>query len=614
MKKRLRLLLSIILCVVLFSTSACSYSSLFGKREGKSYLISMLYDGLNEDNEEETEDNGEEITSESERFQEYVDGLFAEILGDVDLISLHAYIEHPENYGISDYNTGFSRTDFDNLDSTSYYEEILEQLDSFDKEKLTDSQQITYEELYLMMTNEKDNADLYLLNTDIAPTTGVQVLMPILLAEYSFVEKKDIDEYLLVLEDMDEYFEDILKFEKLRAQAGYFLEDDLADEVIDTCNSFLETVSSDEGVLVSSFNQRIDDFEGLTDEEKTSYKEANLSAIKENVVVAYENLAKGVSELKGSSKYSGGICNYPEGKRYFEYLMYKRLGIDMSIDDYYELGESYVEDIFARMANLMYGNVSVYNGMSSFTFNMTDPVEILEDLKSKIGEDFPEIGDTSYNIEYVCSALEDYASPAMYFLPQIDNLDINSIYINNGSGETEIYPTLAHEGYPGHLYQTQYFASSNPDWIRYVLAPGGYVEGWASYAEVYSYSLADTDNESLNEVMGLNYEASLILYALGDIGVNYYGWDFDELSEFVGEYFNISDSAIKSMYNAFIANPGNYCQYAFGMIAIEELKSEAMDNLGDDFDIKNFHKYILDMGPIQFDVLFDNLDAWCEKQ
>lgn len=122
----------------------------------------------------------------------------------------------------------------------------------------------------------------------------------------------------------------------------------------------------------------------------------------------------------------------------------------------------------------------------------------------------------NYNIKYVSKALEDYTSPAMYFIPQLDNLDVNSIYINSsGTSASELYPTLAHEGYPGHMYQTQYFAATNPDWIRYILAPGGYVEGWASYVEVLSYNYAQTGNDALNKMYAANYATVLCLYAKG---------------------------------------------------------------------------------------------------
>ncbi|MFQ9895555.1 MAG: DUF885 family protein [Lachnospira sp.] len=75
----------------------------------------------------------------------------------------------------------------------------------------------------------------------------------------------------------------------------------------------------------------------------------------------------------------------------------------------------------------------------------------------------PQGPDVSYDIKYITEALQDSVSPAMYFLPQLDNLNINSIYINpKGTRCSQLYPTLAHEGYPGHLYQTTYFADSDP--------------------------------------------------------------------------------------------------------------------------------------------------------
>lgn len=610
MKKTIKSLLAVLLAfVVVMETAGCGYSDFFGIRIGKSELVNTITDL-----EESDCDSDVGSTEYNEDFQTFIDDLFAKIMSDEDTISIHAYIENPENFGIDDYDVSLGRIDYDNLGSTDDYDEILAALDEFDYDTLSDKQKLVYDELYQIMINERDNADLYLLSSDIMPTTGIQVELPLLFAEYTFVEKKDIDEYLLLVEDVDGYFEDILKYEKLRADVGYFMEDDLAQEVIDTCNSFVETALSEDGVMISSFNEKIDAFDGLTDEQKENYKAANVTAITEHVVKGYKLLAEGVASLMGTNKYSGGICNYPDGDRYFEYLMESRLGWNMSIDEYYDLGKNYIASIINQMNTIISNDYSAYKSMSSFSFGITDPDEILQTLKEKIGDSFPEIADTTYTIQYVSEALEDYASPAMYFIPQIDNLDVNSIYINPSSDEDDLFATLAHEGYPGHLYQTQYFASTNPDYLRYILAPSGYLEGWASYAEVFSYSYVDSGNENLNELMGLNYEVILIIYAMGDIGVNYYGWDIDDLKSFVNTYYSFGTSTIQNMYNAFIANPGNYCKYAFGMVGIYELKSKAMDELGDSFDIKEFHKYILDMGPIQFDILFDNLDAWIKEQ
>ena len=252
---------------------------------------------------------------------------------------------------------------------------------------------------------------------------------------------------------------------------------------------------------------------------------------------------------------------------------------------------------------------TIADKFDSFGFSLTEPMEILSDLKQKIADDFPAGPDVNYDVKYITEALQDYASPAMYFTPQIDNISNNSIYINPGSGSgSDIYTTLAHEGFPGHLYQITYFADSDPDLIRYLIEPGGYVEGWATYCEALSYQYADTGNAALNSMMQANYAAIMCIYGKVDIGVNYFGWTENEVYSFISQYGFTDRSIASQMYMQMISEPANYCQYVLGYVGFMELKKAASEKLGDSFNLKNFHKFILDMGPVQFDILFERLD------
>ena len=399
-------------------------------------------------------------------------------------------------------------------------------------------------------------------------------------------------------------------FEKLRADNGYFMEDTLADEVIESCKSFLETAGSEDGAMISTFNEKLASVDGLSSQDIADYKAKNVSAVNEHVIPGYQSLVNALTSLKGSNRYSGGLCNYPDGSRYFEYILSSTLGWSKSVDEYDKLVDSYLKKYMLKMQSLALKDSSILDKFDTFSFNMTDPVGILTDLKKRITDDFPEIPDVNYNIKYVSKALEDYTSPAMYFIPQLDNLDINSIYINSsGTSASELYPTLAHEGYPGHMYQTQYFASTSPSLIRNVIKPGGYIEGWASYVEVHSYEYAG-DNTLLNSLVQCNYALILCLYAKGDIGVNYYGWTEAQLSSFLTDYGFSSAEAAHEMYTAFIANPANYCKYVLGFLGFEELKKQAQKDLGDNFSLKEFHRYILETGPVHIDILFDYLKNW----
>ena len=176
----------------------------------------------------------------------------------------------------------------------------------------------------------------------------------------------------------------------------------------------------------------------------------------------------------------------------------------------------------------------------------------------------------------------------MYFTPQIDNNAVNSIYINpKSTGSSDIYTTLAHEGFPGHMYQITYFANKNSDLIRHIIQPGGYIEGWATYCEAHS--------------------TIMLIYGKVDIGVNYYGWSEDDVYNFISSYGFNDKSVATQMYSQMLSEPANYCKYVLGYVGFMELKAAAMQKQGNSFNLKEFHKYILDMGPVQFDILFENL-------
>ena len=198
----------------------------------------------------------------------------------------------------------------------------------------------------------------------------------------------------------------------------------------------------------------------------------------------------------------------------------------------------------------------------------------------------------------------------MYFTPQLDNISVNSIYINPSESDSNtLYATMAHEGYPGHMYQMTYFTASNPNPIRFILQPNGFVEGWATYCELHSYSYANTGNDKLNSLAVANYATILCLYAKMDIGINYYGWDESNTASFLSDY-GFDNTVAKTIFNSIVSEPANYCKYVLGYIGFSELKETAQSRLGDKFNLKEFHKFIMDLGPVTFDTLNERLDQW----
>lgn len=555
-------------------------------------------------------------TTDNEAFEEFTDGLFKELIVD-DTLSLHTLLEHPDEYGITDYDVTLGRIDTDSLDDTSDITQCITELTAFDRNFLSKKQTITYDYLLSYLQTRLCYSDLDLYDTQLTPTIGIQIELPLVFSEYTFVEKKDVDEYITLLCDVDSYFANLIEYENMRASKGLTKEDSLLDDIISSCQSVIDSVNktgSSDRLFIDDFNTRIDALTFISDDEKAEYKKLNLDAINNHVIPGYQALIDGLSALKGTNRYTGGICSYPDGQRYYEGLLEQTLGWSKSVDEYNSLLEDYMRGYMLVMRKLVQKDSSLIDSLSRYSFNMTEPESIIEDLKKRITDDYPELDEAGYSIKYVSDSLRDYASPAMYFMPQIDNPDINSIYINNsGTDSSDIYPVLSHESYPGHMYQTQYFLKTNPSLIRSYIKPGGYMEGWASYVEVHSYEYNNNNNDDINTLAKCNYALTLCLHAIGDIGVNYYGWDEARLSSYLSNWgFNSPDTA-HWMYTALIANPGNYCKYVLGFIGFEELKKQAQKDLGSDFSLKEFHRYILETGPVQFDILFSNLKEWEES-
>ena len=241
---------------------------------------------------------------------------------------------------------------------------------------------------------------------------------------------------------------------------------------------------------------------------------------------------------------------------------------------------------------------------------LDDPYAVLNQLKEGIAEDFPASGELPFKVNYVPASMEEYMNPAYYILPPVDYLENNAIYINNkhSSDDIEQFVTLAHEGFPGHLYQTTYFYGKEPSPIRKLFGFSGYTEGWGTYAEIYAYRLAGLDEKMLR-LNELNKTYTLALYCLTDIGINYEGWTFEDTQEFLG----VDEETCREVYEMMVEEPALYLAYYGGYLEFVELRDKAEETLGDKFDLKEFHTFLLDIGPAQFEIIEERMEEWMKE-
>lgn len=556
--------------------------------------------------EEETIDTVSEFDSFTNRI--FVDNVASNTL------NLHYTLSDPGSYGIKGYKITLGRISLDAINAAvEKIKNYQTELHRFTYSQLNKNQQLTYDILEYYFANELSSTNLILYAEALSPALGTQAQLPVLFAEYAFNREKDITDYLSLLSDTDEYFGSIIEFEKEKSKSGLFMADYAADDIIEQCREFINDVDSN--FLITIFSDKLDSLTFLSQEKKEAYRNQNAEIIKNHVIPAYQLLIDGLTLLKGSGTNEEGLCRYPEGLEYYKYLVKYNTGSTRSVDEIQTLISSKIASDMQDFLALLSQNPSVSASFNSYEFKLIRPEEMLEDLKMKIAEDFPTLPNTSYSVKYVDESLEDYLSPAFYLTPPIDDMSKNVIYINPARNykKAELYATLAHEGYPGHLYQTVYSNSFLSDKIRSIISFPGYIEGWATYSELYSYGLADMDKD-LAEALRLNKSLTLGLYATVDIGIHYDGWDIEETALYLGTYGITGNETAKAIYRKIVEEPANYLKYYVGYLEFLELKEKAEYELENRFNALAFHEFLLKTGPAPFDILKKYIDVWISRQ
>ena len=537
--------------------------------------------------------------NENKKFENFTNRLFLqEVSGST--ITLHYTLKNPQNYNIRSGPVGYGSFSSDAATACASLENTSAFLHSFDSAQLTKTNRLTYEVLDDYLEQSLKLAPYTLYNDPLAPMTGIQAQLPILLSEYQFYSSQDVDTYLELLKKTPEYFQSLLSFEQKRADAGLFMPSYSAADIIDECRDFI--AQGDDNYLISTFSDRLSSL-GLSEKQNNAYINKNKTYIQKHIMSSYLNLADGLEDLQNSGRNQKGLCYLPNGKSYYEALVHSETGSARNITELQKLTISQMQEDLSSIQRVVKKdpNKDTFSQAQNLKLVDKNPTAILSTLAGKINDDFPQLSDIHTQVKYVTTSMEDCLSPAFYMIPPIDNSNENVIYVNKKhmNDDLTLFTTLAHEGYPGHLYQTVYYSRTNPPAIRTLLSFSGYTEGWATYCEMISYYYTPL---SKDQAILLQKNASLLLglYALADMGIHYTGWSIADTITFFAGYGITDADTVKSIYQLIIADPANYLKYYIGYLEFLELKKEAIANWGSDFSQKKFHQTVLEIGPATF--------------
>ena len=532
--------------------------------------------------------------AENERFASFTEKLFCKEVA-TSQISLHYTLKEPEAYGIDKADTAYGMIQTDSTQIKTAAENMQQALYTFSYEKLNVKNRITYDLLKQYLRNLREEADYLYYEEPLNTVNGVQTQIPIVLSEYQFYDRTDVEAYLDVLSETRDYFQQIIAFEREKADKGLFLSDEMADQVLEQCNAFLAMGNGN--YLYSTFVSRIGELQELSEKEKSDYIQQNARQMEEQVYPAYEDLIQAVKELKGKGTNEKGLCYFPEGRKYYEWYIQQSVGVTDTIRELEQQTRRQISEDITGMEE------AVNEAKQAAAIMENGKAErILEKLKKGIANAFPEIPKTSLRIKYVPEEMQEHLSPAFYMIPAIDYTEENVIYVNQIQmrDDLTLFTTLAHEGYPGHLYQTIFFESTDPDPVRSILNFGGYVEGWATYAEMCSYYLMPL-SKTQAAILQKNSSVILALYALADMGIHYEGWSRMDTVEFYARYGIKYAETVNKIYDLILGSPGNYLKYYIGYVKFLELKKEWIKS-GNQSQ-KEFHQAVLSVGPAPFEIV-----------
>ena len=534
-------------------------------------------------------------------FSDFCTTLFREEMKS-NTMNLHFTLKDPKAAGIDSYEITLGSLSGDSPHNQArQLKKLSEELKKYSHRSLKGKDRLTCRLLSDYISRQQNLAAYPYYDEPLPPSGGVTSQLPVLLAEYPFGNTRDIEDYLGLLSQMDTYFSGILDYEQKKADAGLFMSDEACLKVIEGCEVFTE--HPDDNFLIDTFSNRLNAMDGLTDTQKNTYLKQHSKVLSDHVIPAYSQMIKGLTMLLGRGHNNWGLCNFPEGKAYYEAVVSADTGCDDSVEDLFsQITKARREDL-TFCQNLLEKNPKLASQSPKPDAALKEENAMLSRLQKEILTDFPAPPQTEVEICHVDPALSEYLAPAFYITAPIDDISHNRIYINDAKNDTDIYyfTTLAHEGYPGHLYQTICTSSYGAPEVRSLLNYPGYTEGWATYTEMQSFYYAGLDPD-LASLLQHNQAATLSLYATADIGIHYFGWEKEKNAAFWSEYGVDDTATVNRITDLILEEPGNYLKYYVGYLKFRQMREQfALENKS--FSVSAFHEAILRTGPSPFSVL-----------
>lgn len=543
-------------------------------------------------------------------FEEIDREIFIDIVTS-DGLTYHQYVIDPAYFGIEEAEVERGWGDFSyEAYQTSYEEtdELMEKLENIDREQLNESNKIAYDNIMWTLEISYQLKDYFYYEEPLTPLNGDHITLPLMMTLYDVASKDDIETYLILLEDMPRYIGQIEQFEVEKANQGLFMTENALDQVVESCRDFTE--DGETFFLLSYFEELLEnpDF-GLSDQEKASYIDRNNDCILNGILPAYDKLANTLDSLRDKcSAFEGAAARGQEMLDYYELGVKNSGACNFDLSETSSVLEGYCAMTYLEMYMVILENPYATNDYGKAITSGSCETDI-EYLKTLIESVYPPIPEQQIEYVDVPEALAEDFSPAAYLIAAYDDPTRNVVMFNPTADNNTLLFTLAHECFPGHLYQTQYFRNNeNIPFSQQLLAPSGYTEGWAVFSEMYIAGVCEEYGEDICTITQLeSILCNILIPAYISIQVNANGWTKDDITTYLEDYGLNTEAYVDIIYEYAVDMPLYFFDYALGY-TYTSLIYDTVDPLTDQKKLDFFTEY-LNYGPCMFDILFEKFNV-----
>ena len=564
-----------------------------------------------------------DASQEQKQFDQFIQQEFVKTMEN-DYVATHIYMQNPESFGIDLSKTEVSLGARPNSDG-----EIVTAQDSdnayntfqqFHRNALTEEQKDIYDiyEYQASLSQKLSNEKFDYYGSYFESMRGIQFQLPTLFADWQVRNEKDVQDLITLLNDTKPYIESVLEYTKKQEENGLLMLD--LESIIEYCDSILQP--GENSAILASMNTSVEQL-SLDTEKTEKYKSQLKEAFSSSFLPAFESIRSTMETFQKTGRNNTeGLAKFKYGKEYYELLLQQSIGSNKSVEDIREMMEEAFSTHLYNCAKIVISNPESVEPLISNTLPKTGYLsytDILDDMKNVISEEFPPVSNLNYHIENMNEELASKSGVTAYFnIPTLDGDSVKQLRVNpisNDVSSISTFSTVAHEGFPGHMYQYAYmYENVGSNYIKALSNISAYTEGYAVYAQYEALSYLDGVDQTLLEAYKENELATYCMIILADIGIHYDGWSVEEFKEFMeSKGFSLDDASIQTQYAQLQANPAAFEPYYVGYHEIINMKEDAQQVLGSRFHEKEFHTALLESGIAPFQVVQQHIDAYVEK-